>query len=94
MNKILYKRCYSVLSQKLKMIINGLIIKTTKNKFDVNVNEFTQAFFVIQGVLLIIATTMISVANGYTYYFWDFMQMLLAGIMINLGGTFLNRAIN
>mmetsp|Transcript_20272 Transcript_20272/g.17953 ORF Transcript_20272/g.17953 Transcript_20272/m.17953 type:complete len:89 (-) Transcript_20272:186-452(-) len=80
--------------KQFKMIINGLIIKTTKNKFDVNVNEFTQAFFVIQGVLLIIATTMISVANGYTYYFWDFMQMLFAGIMSNLGGTFLNRAIN
>mmetsp|Transcript_20274 Transcript_20274/g.17954 ORF Transcript_20274/g.17954 Transcript_20274/m.17954 type:complete len:347 (+) Transcript_20274:21-1061(+) len=72
---------------------NGLVVRLVRNRYEVDPKEFTQVFLMLQGCLLIIATIVICAVNGYIIPLWDFLQMLLAGVMVNFGRTSMNMAI-
>ncbi|CAI2372065.1 unnamed protein product [Moneuplotes crassus] len=76
--------------------LDGLIIRLLCMKFRVNPNELSQAAHLCQGGIVIIGTLLGYLVDNYKYEFiWlDFLQMVLAGIIVNFGGACLSISVS
>lgn len=71
----------------------GVLIRTMNRKFHVNPTEFTQAFFIVQSVVFLIGCILAYTYDDYTFNIWDFLQIVLAGILSGIGKVLLSKAI-
>ncbi|CAI2372259.1 unnamed protein product [Moneuplotes crassus] len=67
--------------------LNGLIIRLLCMKYRVNVNELNQTALLCQGGLVLIGSIIGYSADNYEFIWFDFLQMILAGIIVNAGGS-------
>ncbi|CAI2371700.1 unnamed protein product [Moneuplotes crassus] len=74
--------------------IGGLIMRLMKVEFQTDPAEFTQVCYIWQAPVLVAVVIFGYTAGGFEFILVDFVQMVVAGMLVNVGGACFNIAVS